>query len=172
MKKYPIVAVSIPLGLGLLKCWIIRHLGIAAVSFTRFEFLLNSIITSATTISGFILAAVTILVGATSSAIMKDIRNKGGLQELRWRYTETLILALIVIVFFTILGATVEAEKNSMTISWFSFSAGLLVAYLSSTISTCYYLLAIIGRLYYEAPEEDQTPSSPEGLFRIGSDEK
>lgn len=172
MKKYPLIAVSIPVGLGFLTYGIIRNLGITAVSFVRFEFLLNSIITSATTISGFILAAVTILVGATSSAIMKDIRNKGGLQELRWRYTETLILALIVIVFFTVLGAVVEAEKNSMTISWISFSAGLLVAYLSSTISTCYYLLAIIGRLYYEAPEEDQTPSSPEGLFRIGPDKK
>lgn len=168
MKKYPIIAVSIPVVLGFLTHCIIRKLEITDITIPRFEFLLNSIITSATTISGFILAAVTILVGTTSSAIMKAIRNKGGLQELRWRYTETLVLALIVIVFFTIQGAVVEAENNSMTISWVSFSAGLLVAYLSSTISTCYYLLAIIGRLYYEAPEEDDTPSSPEGPFRMG----
>lgn len=170
MKKYPIIAVSIPIVLAFLASYIVGNLGIAAVSFERLEFLLNSIITSATTISGFILAAVTILVGATSSAIMKDIRNKGGLQELRWRYTETLILALIVIVFFTILGAVVEAESNRITISWVAFSAGLLVAYLSSAISTCYYLLAIIGKVYNEAPVEDQTPSSPDGPFRIGSD--
>ena len=145
------------------------QLGFIEVPFPRFEFLLNSIIASATTISGFILAAVTILVGSTSSAIMTDIRKEGGLQELRWRYTETLTLALVVIVFFTVLGTIVESETNSMTAPWLSFSAGLLVAYLSSTISTCYYLLAIIGRLYYEAPEEDDTPSSPKGPFRIGT---
>jgi len=168
MKKYPIIAVSIPVALGLLVFCIILNMGITEVTVERFEFLLNSIITSATTISGFILAAVTILVGATSSAIMKDIRKKGGLQELRWRYTETLILALIVIVFFTVLGTIVDEEANSITVTWLSFSAGLLAAYLSSTVSTCYYLLSIIGRLYYEAPEEDQSPSSPDGPFRFG----
>lgn len=169
MKKYPIIAVSIPVVLGFLTYCIINKLGFIEVTFPRFEFLLNSIITSAATISGFILAAVTILVGATSSAIMKDIRKEGGLQELRWRYTETLILALVVIVFFTVLGTIVETETNSVTAPWLSFSAGLLVAYLSSTISTCYYLLAIIGRLYSEVPEDDDTPSSPEGPFRIGT---
>lgn len=166
MKKNSIVAVSIPVILGCVTHFVIGRLGITDVTFPRFEFLLNSIITSATTISGFILAAVTILVGATSSAIMKKIRNEGGLQELRWRYTETLILALIVIVFFTILGGIVD-ETNVMTLPWVSISAGLIVAYLSSTISTCYYLLAIIGRMYYDAPEIDDTPSSPEGPFRI-----
>ena len=114
MKKNTIIAVSIPVILGVVTYVLIGRLGITDVTFPHFEFLLNSIITSATTISGFILAAVTILVGATSSAIMKDIRNEGGLQELRWRYTETLILALIVIVFFTILGGIVD-EKNIMT---------------------------------------------------------
>ena len=169
MKKYPIIAVSIPVVLGFLTHFIISKLGFIEVTFPRFEFLLNSIITSATTISGFILAAVTILVGSTSSAIMKDIRKEGGLQELRWRYTETLILALVVIVFFTVLGTIVETETNSISAPWLSFSAGLLVTYLSSTISTCYYLLAIIGRVYYEAPSEDDTPSSPKGPFRIGT---
>lgn len=167
MKKNTIVAVSIPVFLGCLTHFVIGKLGITDVAFPRFEFLLNSIITSATTISGFILAAVTILVGATSSAIMKDIREEGGLQELRWRYTETLILALIVIVFFTVLGGIVDAE-SILTLPWLSISAGLIVAYLSSTISTCYYLLAIIGRMYDEPPVVDDTPSSPEGPFRIG----
>ena len=166
MKKNTIFAVSIPVFLGCLTHFIIRKLGITDVALPRFEFLLNSIITSATTISGFILAAVTILVGATSSAIIKDIRKEGGLQELRWRYTETLILALVVIVFFTVLGGIVD--DNNMTSPWLSISAGLIVAYLSSTISTCYYLLSIIGRMYYEVPEPDDTPSSPEGPFRIG----
>ena len=169
MKKNTIIAVSIPVFLGCLTYFIIGKLGITDVALPRLEFLLNSIITSATTISGFILAAVTILVGATSSAIMKDIRKEGGLQELRWRYTETLILALIVIVFFTVLGGIVDMH-NTVTVHWLSISAGLIIAYLSSTISTCYYLLAIIGRMYYETPEMDDTPSSPEGPFRIGSD--
>lgn len=169
MKKYPIIAVSIPIVLAVISGCIVKNLGISSVSFNRFEFLLNSIITSATTIAGFVLAAVTILVGAANSAIMKTIKNEGGLEELRWRYIETLILALAVVVIFTILGGVVEPENNSVPLSWLSLCAGILVAYLSSTISTCYYLLAIIGKLYDDDSDAGANPSSPEGHFRIGS---
>lgn len=170
MKKHPIVAVSIPILFAVVVGCIIRSMDITTVAFERFEFLLNTIITTSATVSGFILASVTILVGATSSAIMNNIRDNGGLQELRWRYTEALILGLIVIIYFTFLGAIVDANNNSMTIEFLSLSAGLLVGYLSSVVLTCYYLLSIIGKLYYEAPVEDSVPSSPPGPFRFDSD--
>lgn len=170
MKKYPILAVSVPIVVAIAVGYIIACSNITSISFVRFEFLLNTIITTSATISGFILASVTILVGATSSAIMKDIRNKGGLRELQWRYVETLILGFVVIVYFTLLGAVVEAEYNSIGNGCLSFSAGLLVAYLCSTVSTCYYLLSIIGMLYYDPPVCSTEASSPEGPFRFGSD--
>lgn len=170
MKKSSIVAVSTPVALAIATWLLVRSLNIYSVSFYRFEFLLNTIISTTATISGFILAAVTILVGAITSAIMKDIRKKGGLQELCWRYTESLILGLVVIVYFTFLGVVVESENNSITMDYLSLSTALLVGYLSSVISTCYYLLSIIGKLYYGTSEETEKPSSPKEEYRFGSD--
>lgn len=171
MKKSSVVAVSIPVALAIVVLLVVKNLNIYSISFCRFEFLLNTIISTSATISGFILAAVTILVGSTTSAIMVDIRKKGGIQELCWRYTESLILGLVVIVYFTFLGAVVESKNNSITVNYLSYSAALLVGYLSSVISTCYYLLSIIGKIYYGDSEKKQGPSSPKGNFRFGPNE-
>lgn len=171
MKKSSVVAVSIPVALAIVVLLVVKNLNIYSISFCRFEFLLNIIISTSATISGFILAAVTILVGSTTSAIMVDIRKKGGIQELCWRYTESLILGLVVIVYFTFLGAVVESKNNSITVNYLSYSAALLVGYLSSVISTCYYLLSIIGKIYYGDSEKKQGPSSPKGNFRFGPNE-
>ena len=171
MKKSSVVAVSIPVALAIVVLLVVKNLNIYSISFCRFEFLLNTIISTSATISGFILAAVTILVGSTTSAIMVDIRKKGGIQELCWRYTESLILGLVVIVYFTFLGAVVESKNNSITVNYLSYSAALLVGYLSSVISTCYYLLSIIGKIYYGDSEKKQDPSSPKGNFRFGPNE-
>lgn len=171
MKKSAFVAICTPIVLAIATWFLIRSLSIYSIYFERFEFLLSTIISTSATISGFILTAVTILVGATSRAIMKRIREQGGLQELCCRYTESLVLGLIVIVYFTFLGAVVE--ESGMTIGYISFSAALLVGYLSSITSTCYYLLSIIGKLYYDDDISDSSsePSSPEGDFRFGSNE-
>ena len=131
----------------------------------RLEFLLDTIISSAATISGFILASVTILVGATSSKIMEDIKNKCGLPELRWRYSETLILGLAVMMYFTYLGVVIDAN-NEVARSCLAISTGALTAYIYSVITTCYYLLSIIGKINEDPPIEEGGPSSPDGDFR------
>lgn len=76
MKKSSVVAVSIPVALAIVVLLVVKNLNIYSISFCRFEFLLNTIISTSATISGFILAAVTILVGSTTSAIMVDIRKR------------------------------------------------------------------------------------------------
>lgn len=157
--------VLIPVVLGVLFGLVVSRIKITSIEFPHLEFLLNTIISCSATISGFILASVTILVGATSSEIMKRIRKHGALQELRWRYTEALILGLVVIFFFTFLGAVVD-KTNHVERVYLSLSAGLLVAYVCSVISTCYYLLSIIGLINEEAPTVDNTPSVPGGKFR------
>lgn len=164
-KLHVLTAVFIPIALGLLSGFAISRLEVPSQEFTQLEFLLNTIISCSATISGFILASVTILVGATSSEIMRKIRKHGALPELRWRYTEALILGLVVIFFFTFLGAAVD-ESNSVSNLYLSLSAGLLVAYICSVISTCYYLLSIIGLINEEPPTVDKTPSVPSGEFR------
>ena len=49
----------------------------------RLEFLLNAIISCATTVSGFIISSVAILIGATESQIMIKIKRNGGFPELK-----------------------------------------------------------------------------------------
>ena len=101
----------------------------------------------------------------TSSEIMKEIKKHGAHKELRWRYTEALILGLLVIFFFTILGAIID-ETNSVSNVLVSVSTGILVSYTCSVISTCYYLLSIIGLINEDRQGPENTPSTPKGKFR------
>lgn len=164
-KLHVLWAVLIPFVLGLVSGLAVSRGKIPSLAFPRLEFLLNTIISCSATISGFILASVTILVGATSSEIMRRIRKHGALPELRWRYTEALILGLVVIFFFTFLGAAVDTS-NCVSNLYLSLSAGLLVAYVCSVISTCYYLLSIIGLINEDMPSVEETPSTPTGNYR------
>lgn len=164
-QSHPLIAVLIPLFFGLI-CGLVLYLGkVPSLTFTRLEFLLNTIISCSATISGFVLASVTILVGATSSEIMKEIKKYGAHKELRWRYTEALMLGLLVILFFTVLGAIVD-DTNSVSNVQVSISAGILVSYTCSVISTCYYLLSIIGLINEDKQSPNNTPSTPKGNFR------
>ena len=78
----------------------------------RLEFLLNAIISCATTVSGFIISSVAILIGATESQIMIKIKRNGGFPELKIRYAETLVVGLFVVAYFVFLGAAVEATNQ------------------------------------------------------------
>ena len=98
-KWHVILAAMSPIALGILAGLTIFLTKVPALPLPRLEFLLDTIISCSSTISGFILASVTILVGATSSEIMKKIRKHGALTELRWRYTEALILGLVVLFY-------------------------------------------------------------------------
>lgn len=160
-----IVIIACPLVLGFLSALISHHFITTPMVLLRLEFLLDTIISSSATISGFILASVTILVGATTSKIMQDIKNNLALPELRWRYSETLILGLIVMVYFTYLGISI-GENNEIGRTNLVISIGMLTAYLFSVITTCYYLLSIIGKINDDPPISEGAPSSPEGDFR------
>lgn len=158
-------AVSVPFLLGVFVGFIISVSSVSSLFVPKLEFVLNAIITCSSTISGFILTSVTVLAGASSSEIMKRIKKHNALPELRWRYTETLFLGLVVIIFFIFLGAIVD-ESNCVEKLYLTLSAGLLVAYICSVISTCYYLLSIIGLINANSPTVDETPVVPEGSFR------
>lgn len=165
IKRYIIAVVRSPIVLGILAGVVIYFDKVPAMLLPRLEFLLDTIISCSATISGFILASVTILVGATSSEIMKKIKKHGAFPELRWRYTEALTLGLIVILFFTYLGVVID-DSNCVSNIYLSLSTGLLVTYICSVISTCYYLLSIIGLINEEKLTVDETPSEPEGEYR------
>ena len=167
MKKpcYAFWAITIPLLLGVITGISLILLKVPSITLSRLEFLLNTIISCSATISGFILASVTILVGAVNSEIMNEIRKKGALPELQWRYTEALVLGLLVIIYFAFLGATVDTS-NTIESMHVAISASLLIAYISSVVITCYYLLSVIGLINDGKSLTTQEPSIPSGEFR------
>ena len=125
-----IIIIACPLTIGVLTGFLANSLIVSPLILPRIEFLLDTIISSSATISGFILASVTILVGATTSKIMQDIKNKFALPELRWRYSETLVLGLAVMVYFTYLGVIIDPD-NEISKIHLVISIGTIVAYLS-----------------------------------------
>lgn len=160
-----IIIISCPLAIGVLTGFLANYLIVTPLILPRIEFLLDTIISSSATISGFILASVTILVGATTSKIMQDIKNKLALPELRWRYSETLALGLAVMIYFTYLGVIIGPDNEIPKIH-LTISIGAIVAYLYSVITTCYYLLSIIGKINEDPPIVEGGPSSPKGDYR------
>lgn len=154
------------IALGVVAALLIIIMKVPAITLPRVEFILNAVISCATTISGFVITSVSILTGATSCEIMKEIKVQGGFTELRIRYTEALILGVIAIVYFIILGATID-ETACISTLYISISAGILVAYGYSVISTGYYLLSIIG-LLNKIKSIATTPTVPQGEFGTG----
>ena len=164
--KRNVCIILFPIVLGLVMAFLIIIMKVPAVTLPRVEFILNAVISCATTISGFIITSVSILIGATSSEIMKEIKAQGGFTELQIRYTEALILGIITIVYFIFLGATID-ETACICRSYISVSAGILVAYGYSVISAGYYLLSVIG-LLNKIKSTVTTPSVPSGEFGTG----
>lgn len=157
---------TLPIVGGILIGSILYLLKIPDLVLPRLEFLLNAIISCATTVSGFVISSVAILIGATESRIMKKIKREGGFPELKVRYTETLILGLVSVLYFIFLGAAVK-ETNQVPRLYLSISAGILSSYSYCIVSTCYYLLSIIGNINEEVTTSvDKTPSSPAGEYR------
>lgn len=165
MKRNMWIAIFPILG-GILISLVLYLLKIPDLILPRLEFLLNAIISCATTISGFVISSVAILIGATESRIMKKIKREGGFPELKVRYTETLILGLVSVIYFVFLGAAVE-ETNQVSRLYLSVSAGILSSYSYCVVSACYYLLSIIGNIQEDVTiSVDKAPSSPTGEYR------
>ena len=64
----------------------------------RLEFLLDAMITSTTTCSGFILTSVSILIGLSNTPLMKKINSTRASKELQYRYKENLLVGLALII--------------------------------------------------------------------------
>ena len=165
MKRTAGASTIVHVALGILTGLAIYISNIGNIQVPGLEFLLNAIITSAATFSGFILTSVSILIGAISSTIMQEIKRKDALKELHWRYSESLILGMLLIIYFAVLGAVI-GEKNIISLPLASLSAGFLMMYICSVCATGYYLLSIIGLLNEDKRTISNISSTPKGDFR------
>lgn len=162
MKK----AIIVPALLSIAAVIILIFFKVPDICINKIDFVLSAIITCVVTISGFILTSVSIIIGMSGSLIMKKISKDGGLLELITRYSTTLILSLIVIIVFIILGSMVKTD-NVVPSSSIIVGSAIIVAYIYSLITTCYYLLAIIAKIPCEnSIENSNNPAQPKGDFR------
>ena len=164
MKKY--IKIILPLILGILTVFILNAMKVSSMKIYRIEFVMNAIITCVTTIAGFVLTSLSIIIGMSASPIMQKIRDDGGFPELIWIYSEALALSLIVIIMFIVLGANV-GEDNIVTSKWVMACAGVLVSYIFSMVVTSVYLLLIIAKIPSNRKiVMEGKPTVPPGKFR------
>lgn len=145
---------------------VLVFLKVPDIYINKIDFVMSSIITCVVTMSGFILTSVSIIIGMSGSLIMKKISKDGGLSELIARYSTTLILSLIVVIAFIVLGSMIK-DDNIVSSRLIVVGSVIVISYLYSLITTCYYLLAIIARIPCEnSIESSDKPTKPQGDFR------
>lgn len=145
---------------------VLVFLKVPNICINKIEFVMSAIITCVVTLSGFILTSVSIIIGMSGSLIMKKISRNGGLSELIARYSTTLILSLIVIIVLVVMGSMINTD-NIVSSRSIIVCSSIIIGYLYSLITTCYYLLAIIARIPCEnSIESSDNPSKPQGDFR------
>ena len=155
-----LVAFLLPIVLWLFYHW-------ENIKIARLEFLLNAMITSATTCSGFILTSVSILIGLSNTPLMKKINSTIASKELQYRYKENLLVGLALIIVSVLIGTNTE-DKVIPAIVFYSY-VWIIGAYLISTVTACWYLLSIIDLApKSERMEEEKKTGAPKGKYRIG----
>ncbi len=135
----------------------------------RIEFVLDAIITTATTISGFVLTSLSILLGLSGNPALDAIKKNKLMGELVWRYAESLLIGLVIIISCIILGATL-VETTAITFvppKWIKAGICALVWYLVSLFFLCKYLLKILLYSPVNKVTVDNTPGEPNGDYRI-----
>lgn len=164
MKKY--IEIFLPLLLGVLVAAILYFVKVPDIKIYRIEFVMNSTITCVTTLAGFILTSLSIIIGMSASPIMQKIRDEGGLSELVWIYSEALALSLGVIILLIVLGANI-GEDNLILAKWVIICGGVLVSYICSMIVSSVYLLLIISKIpSNKIITSVDRPTRPPGEFR------
>lgn len=110
---------------------------------THIEFVLESIITVATTLTGFLFTGITLLVGFSSKVLQDISSDKPVSYELKLRCCESILLGLVVIVICIVCGACVD-ETNQISIWWIRAFIFVCGWFLISFAEISYYLVRII----------------------------
>lgn len=146
-----LVAFLPPIVLGLIYHW-------GNMRIERLEFLLDAMITSTTTCSGFILTSVSILIGLSNTPLMKKINSTRASKELQYRYKENLLVGLALIIVSVLIGTNTE-DKVIPAIVFYSY-VWIIGAYLISTVTACWYLL--LSLIWHQNPKEQKKRKSQE----------
>lgn len=144
----------------------VKNVKITEYKIVRLEFVLNSLITFSTTISGFIMASLSILIGMSDNPLIMKIRKDNLIGEVKWRFSETVISGLALIIICVVLGG-IAPEDSTISGNWIKAICCIVTWYFLSVITTCYYLIGILaGTVTGKKHKLDNNPSEPKGEFR------
>ena len=135
----------------------------------RFEFVLNAVITTSTTISGFILTSLSIIFGLSRNTAFKAIKDNHLVGELIWLFTESLSMGLVVIVYCVVLGSVFPEDLQFIAITsiWFKVGVCIVFWHLTGVILLCRYVLGLLSYDPDATVVVDNTPQIPKGSFRV-----
>ena len=164
-KTRPILWVMLPHCLILCASIVLYYILAKEYVIYRCEFIRTSIITCASTFSGFILTTIAILAGFINSPFIKYLRKNNGLFELRLRYSLSLLIGILSIVIAIISGFLIN-KKNEVSALLIVLCCGVFVSYLYSIISAGSYLLRSIWNVSNEQVSNN-TSKVPKGNLRL-----
>lgn len=144
----------------------------AMVSVPRIEFILDATITCASTFSGFTLTVVSILLSFSRSTLLEHLKKEGGTKELIFRYTLSLALGIVIILFCIWVGSTLSVPPDNpinLEISKCNAIIGIAIAfaYFYNLISSGIYLLRTIALATAPVTIVSDESVEPKDGFRI-----
>lgn len=138
-----------------------------AVVIPRIEFVLDAIITCASTLVGFILTSLSIIFGLVNTELFKTIYKTNAKYELNLRYIETMVVGIGLIISCIVTGANTN-QCQVVPFVWLIITVFFTVFFLIGFGFNCYSLIQII--LYAPISNDvmdSMKPSRPEGPFRL-----
>lgn len=137
-----------------------------SVTINRIEFVLNSLITVATTLLGFIVTAVSILIGMSTNPVISEIRKNNLLGEIKWHFIETILLGLGLIVIAIVLGGMAPTPAI-ISEKWSKLAICAIGWFFVSFTSTCFYLVGVlVGTVDGNKNTIHEKPSAPNGELK------
>lgn len=141
-----------PIALGAGISFLLGRMGIYPQTIERIEFLLNALITFASTFLGFILTALSILLALPDSRVMAHIGKEHCMPELLCRFAVALLLGAALIALC--LAAGIDIVDTTVPSSWGYAGVALFSAFLFSVLQVGFYMLTIINVSYREKAEK------------------
>ncbi|WP_010295922.1 hypothetical protein [Clostridium senegalense] len=115
----------------------------------RLEFILNSSITFSSTYIGFVITAITVLVGLTQKPIMKFLNKKKFLDLIVEYFMASIMIGTLVIIYSLYLGYSVD---NNCIVSKVEFAGFVMIflSFLLCLIRVASFLMKIFLVIQYE----------------------
>ncbi len=152
LEKY--ITVLVAIAITLIATIIIWKLKIESVEIPKVDFLLSSIITVVTTIIGFLLTGLTIIMSLMQTRVMKIIRRNSG-EKLLSQYIMSPIIWGTILIFYVFFMGYVLKDDNIINKLMLIISIFLITIFSVATIRVSYFMKKMFLRVSEEYKEND-----------------